>query len=156
MRCGGRLASAVAAEGNLPQRSARSAKRIGMGSMRKRSTKLLEVLIIGRHRDTLDRTLTSLSTLPIRIDGAISDDAAFDFLMRNRYDVISIGGGVEDTSRTRMKELLIARMPDIQVIEVPRPGAESIDVLAKKPIQMEGPDELAAILSSLLGRREKE
>jgi len=46
----------------------------------------LEVLIIGRHRDTMDRTLKTLSLLPIRIDGAITDDQAFDFLSRHRYD----------------------------------------------------------------------
>jgi hypothetical protein len=113
----------------------------------------LEVLIIGRHRDTMDQTLKTLSLLPIRIDGAITDVQAFDFLSRHRYDVISIGGGVDAASRTRLKEVLVARMPDIQVIEVPRPDSESIDLHSRKPIQMNGPDELAKILSGILERR---
>ena len=98
----------------------------------------------------MNRILKTLSLLPIRIDGAITDDQAFDFLRRHRYDVISIGGGVEAASRTRLKQVLAATMPDIQVIEVPRPDAGSFDGLTKKPIQMDGPDELLGILSGIL------
>ncbi|MEI7945603.1 MAG: hypothetical protein WCJ02_02855 [bacterium] len=116
----------------------------------------LEVLLLGRHLDLLNRVLPTLNHLPLRIDGATTDDQAFAFLNRNRYDVISIGGGIEATSRTRIKDILIKNMPDIQVIVVPRPDAESFDGLAKQPIQMEGPDELALILSGIVERRNKE
>jgi hypothetical protein len=127
-----------------------------MKKMNKTSTeKPLEVLIIGRHQETLARILKTLNVLPVRIDGTTTDEQAFDLLRRNRYDVISIGGGVEAASRTRLKEVLIATMPDIQVIEVPRPDAESMDAFAKKPIPMNGPEELAVILSGILERRTK-
>jgi hypothetical protein len=69
--------------------------------------------------------------------------------------VVSIGGGVEAASRVRFKDVLIAKMPDVQLIEVPRPDAESIDVLARVPIRMNGPDELATILSGILESRRR-
>jgi hypothetical protein len=116
----------------------------------------LKVLILGRHQDILNRVLAALNKLPVRIDGAITDDQAFDFLDRNQYDVISIGGGIEAETRERIRDVLITNMPDIQVIEVPRSDAESMDCLAKKPIQMDGPDELHMILSDIIEHHNKE
>jgi hypothetical protein len=110
----------------------------------------LHVLIVGRHQEVLDRVLNTLRELPVQIDGALTDEQVVDFLSHNRYDVISIGGGVDAETRSRIQEILTLTMPDIQVIEVPRPGTKSIDVLAKKPIQMDGPDELFRILSGIL------
>lgn len=115
--------------------------------------KMLRVLVIGRHEDAMKRTLGSLRGLPVRTDGATTDEQALELLNRSRYDVVSIGGGVEPGSRIKLKKVLAANMPDVQLIEVPRPDDESMHLPTGEPIRMDGPDELALILTNILELR---
>ena len=117
--------------------------------MARHDVRRLRVLIIGRHADVMERALASLRGLPIEAEGARTDDQAVELLASNQYDVVSIGGGVDGASRTRLRRVLVARMPEVQLIEVPRPDADSPSGLAKAAISMNGPDELAGILSLL-------
>jgi hypothetical protein len=110
----------------------------------------LRVLIIGRHAEVLERTLASLKKLPIKTAGALTDDQAAELLESNQYDVVSIGGGVDGASRIRLKQILVARMPSVQLIEVPRPDTDARTELAKPAILMNGPDDLAGILTGIV------
>ncbi len=111
-------------------------------------------MIIGRHAEVLERIRGSLEKLPIEYEGAVTDDGAVELLERNHYDVVSIGGGVEGASRARLERVLVARMPEVQLIEVPRSDAASPSGFAKAVISMDGPDELAGILAVLASGRD--
>ena len=117
--------------------------------------KRLRVLIIGRHPTVMRRTLAGLLKLPIRVDGAIGGAQAVDFLKSKYYDVVSVGGRIGPAARDRMSRVLLARMPEAQVIEVPRSDADSIRLPVKPTIRIDGPDDLAEILSKFVKQAER-
>lgn|GEM_PF-376519 len=115
----------------------------------------LRVLIIGRHPTVMRRALASLRQLPILVDGAIGGAEAITCLKRKRYDVVSVGGRIGPAARTRISRILLARMPEAQILEVPRRDSDSIRLPVRPTIRIDGPDDLAGVLSRLTKQAER-
>lgn len=81
------------------------------------------VLIIGVTREVLDTVMQDLAELGIQASGS-TDPARLDIDFDPRdFDLLSIGGGVDDATRNRLKNAFAARHPAIHLVDAYAPIA---------------------------------
>jgi DNA-binding NtrC family response regulator len=79
--------------------------------------KQLSILIIGRHRQIMETVVRLIeSQQRWRAKGALTDEEAADFFQQEKFDLVLIGGGVEETSEQKLRELFLKKNPDIKII----------------------------------------
>ncbi len=79
--------------------------------------KQLSILIIGRHRQIMETVVRLIeSQQGWRAKGALTDEEAEVFFQGEKFDLVLIGGGVEETSEQRLREVFLKKNPDIKII----------------------------------------
>jgi len=82
----------------------------------------MDVLVVGRSRSTVDAAIGLLETWGFPARGVTADEEALTALDSRRFRVLVIGGGVERTSRDRLKAS--ASHHGLTVVEVRRNGRD--------------------------------
>lgn len=77
----------------------------------------VSILVIGRHPQILETVLTLIhSQKDWRAIGALTDNEAVEKFGRNNFDLVLIGGGVEEESERSLKNEFEKINPQIKMI----------------------------------------
>lgn len=76
------------------------------------------VLVVGREPSQMRQALRLLGEVDLHAVGAMTDDEAVEQIESGGFSVILIGGGVEESSRTMIKELAVASPEHLPCIDV--------------------------------------
>ncbi len=78
----------------------------------------MKILIVGRHPALLARALAQVSQLELSALGVTRDDEAEAHLRAGGFALVVLGGGVEQASRERLRQLCAALQPAPQILEI--------------------------------------
>lgn len=79
--------------------------------------KPLSILIIGRHRQIMETVVRLIeSQQRWRAKGALTDEEAIAIFQQENFDLVLFGGGVEETSEQRLREVFLKMNPNIKII----------------------------------------
>jgi len=81
------------------------------------------VLVLGRSRNTLDTVMHGLAQLGHAIQGSTRPERAADDFDPSGFDLVAIGGGVDDATRAAVKQAFAERNPSIRLLDVQAPVA---------------------------------
>lgn len=77
----------------------------------------MNILVIGRHPDIQQTILRLLNGQPgWRAAGALTDEEAVDIFAAQPFNVVLIGGGVDESSEARLAAEFKNRKPDVKII----------------------------------------
>ncbi|MBL7854788.1 MAG: response regulator receiver protein [Cyclobacteriaceae bacterium] len=77
----------------------------------------VNILVIGRHAQIMETVLRLVNTQPYwHAQGALTDDEARQKFSASAFDVVLIGGGVEEESEQKLKQTFLSSRPDVKVI----------------------------------------
>lgn len=76
-----------------------------------------KILVIGRNADILQTVLRLCNGQPdYEALGAMTDEEAKDLFSKNDFDLVLMGGGVEETSETKLSSEFRIKKKDIKII----------------------------------------
>ncbi|MBI3219511.1 MAG: hypothetical protein HYZ44_08370 [Bacteroidetes bacterium] len=77
----------------------------------------LHILIIGRHQQIMETVVRLIeSQRGWTATGALTDEEAVAIFQQENFDLVLIGGGVEEASEQKLKELFLKKNPAIKII----------------------------------------
>jgi hypothetical protein len=78
---------------------------------------MINILVIGRHLEILKTVLRLINSQPEwSAEGALSDEEAKVKFKNGSFDLVLIGGGVEDESEKKLSSLFKEHRPSIKII----------------------------------------
>lgn len=79
--------------------------------------KSLHILIIGRHPQIMETVVRLIeSQRGWTAKGALTDEEAVAIFQLEDFDLVLIGGGVEETSEEKLKEVFLKKNPATKII----------------------------------------
>jgi len=77
----------------------------------------LHILIIGRHPQIMETVVRLIeSQQGWSAKGAMIDEEAVAIFQQENFDLVLIGGGVEETSEEKLKEVFLMKNPAVKII----------------------------------------
>ncbi len=77
----------------------------------------IKILVIGRHAPIMETILRLINTqTEYEAFGAITDDEALTLFNQHEFQLVLIGGGVEETSEQKLKTIFERVNPKIKMI----------------------------------------
>jgi DNA-binding NtrC family response regulator len=78
----------------------------------------VQILVIGRHEQIMQTVLRLLSQQEQwQAIGAITDEEAIEKFQQHHFDIVLLGGGVEEESEQKLCSLFTFQHPDIIIIQ---------------------------------------
>jgi DNA-binding NarL/FixJ family response regulator len=78
----------------------------------------VSILVIGRHTEILEVILRLINGEPNwQAVGALPDDKAIELFEQQRFDIVLIGGGVNDESMSTLTDRFKAKNPLVKIIK---------------------------------------
>ncbi len=77
----------------------------------------LHILIIGRHPQIMETVVRLIeSQRGWTAKGALTDEEAVALFQKENFELVLIGGGVEETSEDKLKEVFLMKNPAVKII----------------------------------------
>ena len=77
-----------------------------------------KILVVGRHEQILQTVLRLINQNDDRIaDAAITDEEAKNLFSLNLYDLVLLGGGLDESSEKKLRLYFITLNPEIKIVQ---------------------------------------
>ncbi|MEY4930090.1 MAG: hypothetical protein RI909_814 [Bacteroidota bacterium] len=77
----------------------------------------INILVIGRHEQIMDTVVRLINTQPNwNAHGAMTDEQAMVTFSQNKFDLVLVGGGVEEASETKFNMEFEKINPQVKII----------------------------------------
>ena len=77
----------------------------------------LHILIVGRHQQIMETVVRLIeSQRGWSAKGTLTDDEAVAIFQQENFDLVLIGGGVEETSEEKLKKVFLMKNPAVKII----------------------------------------
>ncbi len=78
----------------------------------------IQVLVIGRHEEIMQTVLRLINGTPDwEAVGALEDEEAIEVFQQRRFDLVLIGGGVEQESEAKLRAIFTFQSPLIRIVQ---------------------------------------
>ena len=78
----------------------------------------IKVLVVGRHPEIMQTVLNLINKTDDWVaEGAPSDETAIELYQQRRFDVVLIGGGVEEESEAKLRAIFTFQNPLIRIVQ---------------------------------------
>ena len=78
----------------------------------------IRILVIGRHKQIMQTVLKLINqNSQWQADGAIMDEEAINLFTNRSYDLVLLGGGIDDNSEQKLRSLFHSISPNTIVIQ---------------------------------------
>ncbi len=77
----------------------------------------INILVIGRHEQIMEAVVRLINTQPHwNARGAMTDEQAIETFSQNKFDLVLVGGGVEEASEIKFKMEFEKINPQVKII----------------------------------------
>ncbi len=78
----------------------------------------IQVLVIGRHAEIMETVLKLINNTPDwEAVGTLEDEQAIEIFQQRRFDLVLIGGGVEQESEAKLRAIFRFQSPLIRIVQ---------------------------------------
>jgi hypothetical protein len=83
----------------------------------------MRVLIVGRHAGMMQSVLAQVAEAGFEVKGCLTDEEAIAAIQNESFQVVAIGGGVENSSRNLIKAECAKKSPPPEILEIYGPDS---------------------------------